>query len=289
MSFKIKYFVVFHDNIPLKTLEDLNTKDVEEKIVLYGVSPIMDIQHINMKNNLKLNTILEMRLPYYDPFLQYNCFDEHSAYYHLAHPKNKIHIEGLDFIGIGQYDMIVDRHFFSNIENDLKSTGDPNKTFLYLVKTDKDAKIHLDQGLGERGWQHLINKFNERYNTNFNYLDVIRNEFYIFNTFIMPKDIYLDLADFSQEMSKIIFLMCDLSVRHLSVFIERLHGVYFTLMLLDGKRLKYAKQLRGLAHSDDYKNLDSNDPTKVVLKGIKSAELVDSRRKAKLWDQLGEL
>jgi hypothetical protein len=103
----------------------------------------------------------------------------------------------------------------------------------------------------------------------------------------MPKDIFLDLVEFSQEMSKIIFLMYDLSVRHLSFFIERLHGIYFTLMLLDGKRLKYAKQLRGISHSDDYKNLDSNDPTKVFLKGIKTVQTMDSRKKAQIWDQLG--
>ena len=283
-----RFLVVSHNILPKETLENVSSENIKNHIVIYGVSPIQ--QFLRNANNCtenisELKSIIENTLTFYDPFMQYNCFDENSAIYHVFHNENYKSFEHLDFIGFSQYDMKLDDSFFQHIKSTIETSENKDKLLMYYHKTQNNARIELNQVIGEGGWNIIIDMYNKEYNTNYSWDTVIMNDIYLYNTYLLPRPFFKKMADFSQKVSKVLFLLCGSTVRYISFMLERFHGIYITLKVLEGE-LESPVKLIGIGHSDELKAIKKEELDKILLIGDKPPNTIDSRKRALIWDTL---
>lgn len=282
-----RFFVVTHNILPKETLENVSFENIKNHIIIYGVSPIHRFL-INTNNYIEnssgITTILENKLPYYDPLMQYNCFDENSAIYHIFHNENYMFFEHLDFIGFSQYDMKLDS-FFQHIQTTIEASENKDTLLMYYHKTENNAIIELAQVIGEGGWNIIIDMYNKEYNTNYSWETVLMNDIYLYNTYLLPRPFFKKMADFSLKVSKVLFLLCGSTVRYISFMLERFHGIYITLKVLEGE-LKSPVKFIGIGHSDELKAIKKEEFDKILLIGDKPVNTIDSRKRALIWDNL---
>jgi hypothetical protein len=100
----IQLFVCFHKKI-FPNIYKISSIENENYLTFYGVK--------SKDSEINKNVIYEYDLPYYNPILQQNNYNEGSCIYHVY--KNNLYNK-YDYIGFCQYDMIFSEFFFKNIE-----------------------------------------------------------------------------------------------------------------------------------------------------------------------------
>lgn len=243
---KLNMFIVFHTKI-YKELYDELDKTEKDCITLYGVKT---------KCNSTIKTIYEEDLPIYLPALQKNIYNEGSAIYHVY--MNNLYTE-YDYIGFGQYDMKFNINSIKKIKQQIEMNKNTNHVFYInffaYSFTGSFSLLIKKYNKFECG----LKSYNDFFNTTYTQTDLLKNYMPVFNTFIIPKQMYEKMMlwlkyYFVEDISEDDIIMYDMTTQKNLQFgtghmIEALVGMFLLLEVLQGA--KYSKL--DMIHDEHFK------------------------------------
>jgi hypothetical protein len=201
-AMKVKVFTVFHRAIDERLIFDLFTpSEVESYFTLYGTNlahPQKQITKLDGQTRLAgpdvSNLLLEYQLPWHDPLIQERGFLEASAYVHLY--KNAIH-ESLDYIGIAQYDMRWTAPGAEILRDLARAPADGSNIvygFICGILMNPQGQLHPLAFPIWVNWAFLLYSYNRFFNRNWEAQMLINKPFTLFQTYLLPKNEFADLA-----------------------------------------------------------------------------------------------
>jgi len=226
-SFRL--YVIFHKALFSICYYDLSDSDMINYIRFIATNAKIPKA---IPDNLAPFVFSESQLPWYDPFMQHNFFCEDSAFFHVLN-NHKILLDPYPFVGFLQYDMVLQSTLFRTIESCLGCKRDPRR-ILFVHKTDI-AFTHLNQIIGLEGWGKIVRLYNAMFKTHHTLNDVLHKDIPLFHTYVMHKDLFRKMMTFAKRHIPLLFEMLGYETRHLPFHIERAHGIFLALQLMDGK------------------------------------------------------
>jgi len=174
---KVKYFVIFHKKIHEECYSELS-KEQLQNFCFVAVNPKIEKEY---PKDPKYNILKERELPLYYPHLQEENFRENSFLVHCF--VNKIY-EDYDFVGFFQYDM-----YFKKDSLDLDFSKTNCLSCHYFTEYIFNPTIPL--GSIQRCIDIIICNYPE-VKSKLSHT----SKFPLGNTYILPKDLYMKVANF---------------------------------------------------------------------------------------------
>ena len=224
-----RLYVIFHKALFSICYDDLLHSDIINYIRFIATNAKIPK---TVPANLAPLVFSESQLPWYDPFMQHNFFCEDSAFFHVMN-NHKILLDPYPFIGFFQYDMVLHSTLFRTIESCLGYKTDPIR-ILFVYQTDV-AFAHLNQIIGLAGWEKIVRLYNKMFKTHHTLNDVLHKDIPLFHTYVIHQDIFRKMMKFAKMHIPILFKMLGYETRHLPFHIERAHGIFLALQLMDGE------------------------------------------------------
>jgi hypothetical protein len=245
---KLNIFVVFHSKIYTELYTELDETE-KDCITLYGVKA---------KCNSTMKTIYEEELPIYLPALQRNIYNEGSALYHVY--TNNLYTE-YDYVGFGQYDMKFNSGSIKAITQQIEKESRNTKHIFYInffayPFTGSFSLLIKKYNKFECG----LKSYNDFFNTTYTKTDLLKNYMPVFNTFVIPKQMYEKMMSwlqyyFVEDICEDDITMYDMTIpKNIIHFgtghmIEALVGMFLLLEVLQGA--KYSKL--DMVHDQQFK------------------------------------
>jgi hypothetical protein len=240
---KLQLYVVFHKVLFGDAYERVSADSQKKYLRFFSVNSRL-VKYI--PSRLQEYLIVECNLAWYNAFLQFNRFFENSALIHAAH--NPELCEPFDYVGFCQYDMRLSNELFETVRNTLMNE---NSTTLFYHKKDL-ALEHILQVFHVDGWKFIINRYNTLYGTSHIIEKVLVSEIPLYNTFILPREVFKRMMSFSEMCSSVFFEFLQFETKHLPYHLERLHGVFLLLQTWDGLLHQWV-ELPGIEHDESLK------------------------------------
>lgn len=263
LNYKYHLYIIFHKTLFRECYKELSEETFRKVFTCYGVNGKI---HKDYDEWFKPSVLEERTLAVYDPFLQYNKFCESSAYYHMHMNWSRM-VEPYDFIGAIQYDMRVGKKTIESIENKLSTTTNPESVIFYhyldtaydhLGSSMIDEKLNINYCIGGDGWAMILNLYNHYFQTNIKFLDVVYGKIPLFHTFMVHKKVFAKAMLFVRAIVPRMFELLHFDVRHLPFHLERLFGVIFLCMKLEGNLTDWVL-MEDLIHDENIKDLEWKD------------------------------
>lgn len=230
----IRWYYVVRDDFPLTTLYDTNLKFIDENIRILGVNAQLE-KHI--PSILQEYVMHERQLPWYNPFLQYNNFANDSPYYHVV--KNApILLDPFDYVGFLPPRSKLSNQTLHAMQS--KISESPEKRFLFYGE-HSIAYERLTQHIGIQGWESIIKKYNEMYNTKHDITRAIASMIPIKNIFAVPKDVLKEMINFAEKTVPILFELLGYKTDLLPYHTEILYSLFFMMQGWDKKLSEMVK------------------------------------------------
>ena len=234
----IQLFVCFHKKI-FSNIYKITPEEKEKYLTFYGVD--------NKDLEINKNVIYEYELAHYNPMLQKNVYNEGTCIYHVY--KNNLY-NNYDYIGFCQYDMIFSENFFKNIESKILNN---TNTIFYLCFSNNQISGGINVII--KDYHNIpagLKNYNNFFNKNYTFENLITNKMNVANTFLIPKKMYEKMMSwlinyFKDDVNKIYKTDdYDFNPGHV---IEALTGMFLSLEINEGA--VYEKL--DLTHNHDYK------------------------------------
>jgi len=242
-SMKLQLYVVFHKVLFRDAYERVSADAQNKYLRFFSVNSRLEKY---FPARLQEYLIVECNLPWYNAFLQFNRFFENSALIHVNH--NPELCEPFDYVGFCQYDMRLSNELFETVE---KTLVNENSTTLFYHKKYL-AYEHILQVFHLDGWRFIINRYNDIYGTSHTIEKIIISEIPLYNTFILPREVFKRMMCFSEMCSSVFLELLQFETKHLPYHLERLHGVFLLLQTWDGLLHEWV-ELPGIEHDESLK------------------------------------
>lgn len=204
---KIKVFVVFHKILDeRKIFGAFEKNEIQQWFVKYGVNERHQQKQVVYKDGraeicLTSNegTILEYQLAKYLPELQLRGFMETSCFVHVE--ANRL-FDDADLIGICQYDMQWTAEAVSLLRQ-LSGVSASGKIAYGLNVgpiISQQGYIHPYAFADRFNWPFLIESYNRFFGTSWNLEILVNKPLTLFQTYVLPRDEFLDLARWLKEL-----------------------------------------------------------------------------------------
>jgi hypothetical protein len=246
MSFR--FYIIFHKFLTEVAYEKLDKTYLDRYCKFVNVNTAIKDKHI--PESLKPLVFEERQLPNYNPFMQHNRFCESSVFFHVAQNAELL-LDGHDFVGFLQYDMVLEDVLFQTIDAAIKTLKNPEK--ILFVQFAENSRRHLDQAVGLAGWQLVLDLYNHTFGTAHILESILQANIPLYHCYVIPKAIFKKMMKFAEKSIPLIFEMLGCDTRHLPYHIERAHGIFLILQTLEGQLDRWI-QMPGIEHRDGLKD-----------------------------------
>jgi hypothetical protein len=166
------------------------------------------------------NYLCEWELPIHDEVFQKQGFMETSCFIHVL--SNQLY-EDADYIGICQYDMRWTNRSARILRSLIQTKSFDNpKSFLGIVKKilgienfkntvygqlsgkliDKNDNFNQMASIDHFNWDYLLLSYNRFFNTNWSFSDLRGQPLSLWQTYLMPKNIFCELSQWLISLSR---------------------------------------------------------------------------------------
>lgn len=236
---KIKFFLVFHQTIDARlSLNTFSLDELSNWFFYYAVNDAKKekkIYHLNgdcidlSKDEINLNQgangpnspnlLCEWLLPMHDESLQRQGFMETSCFIHLF--LNKLY-EGVDYIGVSQYDMrwtnksakvIRKLGNLKKYDNPKSLVGKLKNFFGFAIYEntvyaqisgkllDKEDGFNVMASTDHFDWNYLLKSYNNFFQSNWKFGDLTDQPLSLWQTYLMPRKFFCELAEWLISLS----------------------------------------------------------------------------------------
>ena len=245
MSFTI--YVIFHKFLVPECYETLSGEDIAKHLLFMAVNTTIPKE---VPEALAAHVIRERELPWYNPFLQYNKYCESSAFFHVW--KNP-HLMATPYIGFLHYDMILKKEALEFLEKEIAAATEP----LLFTQATLDARPHLTQIIGIKGWEEFVYLYNSIFKTHHTLQEILDTEIPLYHSFILHVKTFDRMMFFAEQAIPYMFEMLHCNTKHLPFMLERLHAIFLALDRLD-THTRWIP-LPGVIHADRLKDAWKKD------------------------------
>jgi len=243
----IRWHIIFHERLYSDHYDTLSKEDVQTYLRFVGVN---ELYEKTIPVDIPRSCIVyEKDFPGYDPLLQMCRYYESSVMFHLYRRPELL--EGVDFVGFGQYDMILPKAAMDQI----KSIPLSRKEQVLVYQSESDPRLLFSNPLGEHEWSNIINHFNCFHNTSFTLYDVMKHPLLLYHSYGVSVSQFQKVMKWIESVQPLMLRFLKFDKRHLCGTIERLYGIYFSLHRSMGT-FKEIIVLRGMDHLNDKKFQD---------------------------------
>ena len=242
MSFTL--YVVFHKFLVPECYETLSPEDFKH-LRFIAVNAQIDK---TVPESLVPYVIEERRLPWYNPFLQYNRFCESSAFFHVW--KNPGLIS--DYVGFFHYDMLMNKEAIEFLKEQIPVI-EASKERVLFTNVTLIAWRELNQVIKILQWNEIVKIYNTMFQKSHSIMDVVQEQLPLYHSFIAHRETFDKMMTFAERAIPVLFEMIGFDTRHLPFMIERLHGVFLLLQKYEGSVSRWIP-LPGITHVDRLKD-----------------------------------
>jgi hypothetical protein len=204
---KIKVFAVFHKILDeRKIFGAFEENEIQQWFVKYGVNERHQQKQVVCRDGRieicltsNAGTILEYQLEKYFPELQARGFMETSCFVHVE--ANRLFGDA-DLIGTCQYDMQWTAAAVSLLRHlsGLPTSGKIAYGLSVGPIISQQGYIHPYTFADRRNWPFLMESYNRFFGTSWNLEILVDKPLTLFQTYVLPRDEFLDLARWLKEL-----------------------------------------------------------------------------------------
>jgi hypothetical protein len=176
------------------------------------ISSLPNVMNASARQPHLNNCLCEWNLPVHDEAFQKQGFMETSCFIHVL--SNEL-FEGADYIGVCQYDMRWTNKSAKTLRSLIQAKSFDNpKSLSGIVKKflgiehfrntvyaqisgeliDKNNNFHNMASTDHFNWDYLLVSYNKFFNTNWGFADLKGQPLSLWQTYLMPKDIFCELS-----------------------------------------------------------------------------------------------
>lgn len=243
----VKIFVVFHKKLDEKIFAKFTGREIDTLFNKYAVNDSYPKQviykNIYRKLTKKLGSdnslIREYDLPIYNAELQKRGFMETSCYVHIL--ENKLY-ENCDYVGVCQYDMRWTTEARQTVLNLSASNKNDNTAWGISVgeMMTSDGQFNLFAFDKQLDWEFLLKSYNRFFKTSWTSNIFVGKPFTLFQTYLLPVNEFLDLAQWLKKLTDELFPWANESPYpthwgHLAGCIERAESLFFAVRIHENR------------------------------------------------------
>lgn len=241
-----RLYIVFHKFLVEELYKELTDEQINRYIRFVAVNQKIQKE---IPARLAPYVIYERRMPWYNPFLQYNHFCESSVFFHVW--RNGLH-QAKPYVGFLHYDMEIKREAIETLERECTAAlarGEP----VLFPQSCLTARPHVDQVLQLRTWDALLGIYRALSGSSKSLWDVLDEEIPLYHSFVLGRDQFHRLMVHAERTIPHLFDLLDQNPRHLPYMLERMHGLFLGLEKADGRVTRWIP-LPGVLHHDHFKD-----------------------------------
>jgi hypothetical protein len=246
---KFRLFVIYHKFLLEQCYETLKREELERHVRFLGVNAAVEK---TVPPALADLTIQERQLAWYNPFLQHNRLCETSAFYHVWKNMAPLVPDSCPYIGFFHYDMLLQAEALEQLRGGIAAAEARGEEVLF-PQACLVARSHIDQLFPLRAWDVLVNIYNQMFGTQHSIFDVVDKEIPLYHSFVIHRNTFHRMMVFADLALGRLFELLNFETRHLPYQVERMHGIFLALQLLDGF-VKEWIPLEGVIHKTELKD-----------------------------------